>query len=414
MQNASVLRSFPAPSGAATEEPHAATLTRARTLIPLLRSKAGDGDRDARLSPIVMGAMRSAGLFRLLQPQRYGGPELEPESFFIIQAALAEGDMSAGWLQGVMGVLAFHLALFDERAQDDVWGAHPDALLACSYMPTGKATPVAGGFRLSGRWGFASGSDYCDWLMLAGSVNAETAATEAGASGAPPDLRVFLVPRADALVHDNWDTTGLRGTGSQDTTVEDAFVPEYRTHRHIDRFLGTSPGLAVNTAPLYRLPLPQLLFRTITMPAVGALRGLLDAFLDHSRARIAVTGQAVARDPVAQLVVAEVEASLDEITAMMGRNFARLMDYARRGEQAPIPQRMVYRLQATMAAERCTLLAARLFKACGASGLAKSHPFGRYLGDIAAARLHAANQYEVQGRALGASLLGVGADDTTL
>ncbi|CAN7464426.1 hypothetical protein LJR009_003990 [Bosea sp. LjRoot9] len=414
MQNASVFRSFSAPPGAATEESRAAALMRARTLIPLLRSKAADGDRDARLSPIVMDAMRSAGLFRLLQPQRYGGPELEPESFFIIQAALAEGDMSAGWLQGVMGVLAFHLALFDQRAQDDVWGEDPDALLACSYMPTGKATPVGGGFRLSGRWGFASGSDYCDWLILAGSVSAETAGQEVGAPGAPPDLRVFLVPRADALVHDNWDTTGLRGTGSQDVTVEGIFVPEHRTHRHVDRFLGTSPGLAINTAPLYRLPLPQLLFRTITMPAVGALRGFLDAFLDHSRARVAVTGQAVARDPVAQLIVAEVEASLDEITAMMGRNFARLTDYARRGEQAPIPQRMVYRLQATMAAERCTLLAARLFKACGASGLAKSHPFGRYLADIAAARQHAANQSEAQGRALGALMLGVGADDTVL
>jgi 3-hydroxy-9,10-secoandrosta-1,3,5(10)-triene-9,17-dione monooxygenase len=414
MQNASVFRSFSAPPSAATEESRAAALTRARTLIPLLRSKAGDGDRDARLSPLVMDAMRSAGLFRLLQPQRYGGPELDPETFFIIQAALAEGDMSAGWLQGVMGVLAFHLALFDERAQDDVWGEDPDALLACSYMPTGKATPVGGGFRLSGRWGFASGSDYCDWLILAGSVSAETAETAAGPSGAPPDLRVFLVPRADALVHDNWDTTGLRGTGSQDVTVDAVFVPEHRAHRHVDRFLGTSPGLAINTAPLYRLPLPQLLFRTITMPAVGALRGFLDAFLDHSRARVAVTGQAVARDPVAQLIVAEIEASLDEITAMMGRNFARLTDYARRGEQAPIPQRMVYRLQATMAAERCTLLAARLFKACGASGLAKSHPFGRYLADIAAARQHAANQNEAQGRSLGALMLGVGVEDTVL
>jgi 3-hydroxy-9,10-secoandrosta-1,3,5(10)-triene-9,17-dione monooxygenase len=361
-----------------------------------------------------MDAMRSAGLLRLLQPRRYGGLELDPETFFIVQAALAEGDMSAGWLQGVMGVLAFHLALFDERAQDDVWGEDPDALLACSYMPTGKATPVDGGFRLSGRWGFASGSNYCDWLILAGSVSTETAGTETGAPGAPPDLRVFLVPRADALVHDNWDTTGLRGTGSQDVTVEGAFVPEDRSHRHIDRFLGTSPGLAINTASLYRLPLPQLLFRTITMPAVGALRGFLDAFLDHSRARIAVTGQPVARDPVAQLVVAEVEASLDEITAIMGRNFAQLMDYACRGEQAPIPQRMVYRLQATMAAERCSLLAARLFKACGASGLAKSHPFGRYLADIAAGRQHAANQYEAQGRALGGSLLGFGTEDTVL
>ncbi|MGJ3263269.1 MAG: acyl-CoA dehydrogenase family protein [Salinarimonas sp.] len=390
-----------ASSGPATADP----VARARALLPLVRDCAGEGERDARAPDRTIAAMREAGLFRLLQPARYGGAEAAPEVFFTVQMVLSEADMSTGWLQGVMGTLAFHLALFAEAAQDDVWGADPGALLACSYMPTGAAEPVRGGVRLSGRWGFASGADHCDWLLLAGKV---------GQVDGAPDLRVFLLPRADVVIHRTWDTTGLRGTGSQDVSVTDVFVPDHRAHRHADRFAGRSPGLAVNAAPLYRLPLPQLLFRNITTPAIGALAGFLDAFLAHSRARVAVTGQAVARDPVAQQVAGETRAAIDEMAAMMRLNFARLLAHAERGEEAPVHERMLYRLQATQCAERCTLLAARLFKACGASGLSRSHPFGRYAADIAAARQHAANQVEAQARALGAALLGVGDADTVL
>lgn len=380
-------------------------IARATALLPLVRDCAAQGEREARLPDRMIAALREEGLLRLLQPARYGGEEAAPEVFFAVQAILSRADMSTGWLQGVMGTLAFHLALFPHAAQDDVWGRDADALIACSYMPTGIAEPVPGGVRLSGRWGFASGADHCDWLLLAG---------KASLADGTPDLRVFLVPRADVTIARVWDTTGLRATGSQDVEARDVFVPDHRAHRHADRFAGTSPGLAGQGNPLYRLPLPQLLFRNITTPAIGALEGFLDAFLDHSRARVAVTGQAVARDPTAQQVAGETLAAIDEMTTQMRTNFARLLAYARRGEEAPVRERMLYRLQAVGCAERCSLLAARLFKACGASGLSRAHPFGRYLADIAAARQHAASQVEAQARALGAALLDVGGEDTVL
>ncbi|KAA2244264.1 acyl-CoA dehydrogenase family protein [Salinarimonas soli] len=381
------------------------SLHTATTLVPALREGAEEGERLRRAPPRVMDALRASGLMRLLQPARYGGAQADPNEFFTVQAILASGDMSAGWVHGVMGVLAFHLALFDERAQDDVWGGRPDALLASSYMPVGRAVPVDGGFRLSGRWGFASGSDHCDWLLLGGSVS--------DGSG-PADLRVFLVPRRDAVVHDSWDSSGLRGTGSHDVSVEDAFVPVHRTHRHEDRFHNRSPGLAVNTAPLYRIPLPQLLFRSISAPAIGALQGLLEAFVDHSTSRVAVTGHPVARDPVAQLACAEAAAEIDEMLATQARNFARLAGLAGAGADAPLQERMVMRLHATMVAERCLRLAVRLFKASGASGLSRARPFGRIFADIQAGRQHAANQYEGHGRALGAAMLGIPAQDMLL
>jgi 3-hydroxy-9,10-secoandrosta-1,3,5(10)-triene-9,17-dione monooxygenase len=376
-------------------------LARARGLSSLVAAHAAAGDRDRRLPTPMIEALKQAALFRMLQPARYGGGECDPTTFLSVQAALSEVDMSTGWLHGVMGVLAFHLALFSQAAQDEVWLDDPDALLASSYMPTGKAFPIPGGFQLSGRWGFASGADHADWFLLGG-----VAADESG----QPRPMVFLVPRADVQVHDTWCTTGLRGTGSQDLSVAGRVVPEYRTHGLRDRFLGLSPGLSVNRAAIYRVPLPQLLFRVISSPAIGGLRGMLEAYLTHNGDRVTVTGAAA----VTQLACAEAAAELHEMTTMMAANFDRLLDHAQAGSEAPIPDRMIYRLQASLVTERCCRLGARLFKATGASGLSTAKPFGRFLADIQAARQHAANQYEAHGRALGAAMLGQETEDTLL
>lgn len=383
---------------------HAAVMTRAEVLCPLIDKYRAQGDCDRRIPAPLMEAMKDSGVFRLLQPQRYGGEECHPFSYFSLQAALSAFDMSSGWVQGVMGLVAFHLALFPPEAQDDVWRADPDALLASSYMPAGKAERVPGGFRLRGRWGYSSGADYADWLMLGAMVVLE---------GATPEHVVFLVPRADLQIHDTWHTIGLRATGSQDVTVDDCFIPEYRIHSIQDRFAGMSAGLKVNTAALYRIPLPQMLFRAISTPALGGLRGSLDAFLAHSRDRTAQMKKPPT-DPVAQLACAEATDAIDEMTCMMQVDLERLLAHARSGHEGSIRERMIIRLRTTSVTERCCALSQRLFKASGASGLSVEKPLGRILADLQAARQHAANQYESHGRALGALLQGVELEDTLL
>ncbi|MEE3624949.1 acyl-CoA dehydrogenase family protein [Nitrospirillum sp. BR 11752] len=379
----------------------AAILDRAHQLLPLIDSLKVEGERERRAPAALIDAIRQAGLFRLLQPRRYGGAECHPATFFAVQAALSAGDMSIGWLQGVMGMVAFHLALLPVEAQDDVWRDDPLALLASSYMPAGKATRVPGGFRLSGRWGFSSGADHADWFMLGAMAALE---------GDTPEHVIFLVPRADVRIHDTWDTIGLRGTGSHDVSVEDRFVPAHRRHGVQERFLTGGPGLAVNPAPLYRIPLPQMLFRAISTPALGGLRGMLDAFIEHNRRR----GTGPLTDPVAQLACGETAVELDEMTRTLEGNFERMLDHARQGGDAPIADRMLYRVQATSVVERCDRLARRLFKAAGASALSVANPLGPICADIQAARQHAANQYEVYGRTLGAHLFQLDVKDTLL
>ncbi len=159
-------------------------------MIPTLKARS-DSATAARCLPIeTIRDMRDAGFFRVLQPRRFGGFELDPQTFFDIQMTLAEGCMSTGWVYGVVGVHPFQLARFDPRAQEDVWGKDDTTLLSSSYQPVGRVERLEGGYRLSGRWGFSSGCDHCNWVLLGALIPALEV-------GAPPEMRTFLLPRSD-------------------------------------------------------------------------------------------------------------------------------------------------------------------------------------------------------------------------
>ena len=247
-------------------------LAAAREMVPILTRRAADAERNRSIPAETIDEFKQAGLFRVIQPKRFGGYELDPGTFFDIQMTLAEGCMSSGWVYGVVAVHNWQLALFDPRAQDDVWAKDSSILIASSYMPKGQVERVEGGFRFSGRWGFSSGVDHARWLFLGGLVPSKNGVH---------DYRTFLVPCSDATINDNWHTVGLKGTGSKEVVVEGAFVPEYRTHRAMDGFLGTSPGLSVNPAALYRLPFGQIFVRAVSSASIGALQGALNAFRDY-------------------------------------------------------------------------------------------------------------------------------------
>jgi 3-hydroxy-9,10-secoandrosta-1,3,5(10)-triene-9,17-dione monooxygenase len=305
--------------------------------------------------------------------------------------------MSTAWVYGVVGVHPWMMAQMEDRAAQDLWGEDDTTLVSSSLMPAGALTRVAGGFRLSGRWKFSSGCQHCGWAFLG--VNA------ARDPAAPPDRCVLLVPRRDYQIVDTWHVSGLRATGSHDIVVKDAFVPEHRMLQFIDTFRGEAPGLRVNTAPLYRLPFGQIFVRGVSTAALGALKGMLEAFLRYGAARVG-RGGATAADPVAQLAVAETAAAIDEMKTVLMRDFRTLADHAQRGALPPLELRMEYKLHSALVAERCSQLAARLFRATGGIGIYAEQPFGRVLADINAGRQHISNQFEQIGRACGAVLFG--------
>src|SRR6185312_8263330 len=243
-------------------------VARARALIPHISASAADARQARRVSEPVIAQIEKAGLFRILQPARWGGYEMKPETFYDVLIALAEGDMSVGWIYGVLGVHPWLMGLMDERAVQDVWGDDDSVRLCSSLMPVGKAEKADGGFRLSGHWRFSSGCHYAEWALLGGAVQ--------GGDGAPPDIRLFMVPRAEYRVVDVWRVSGLCATGSDDILVDHVFVPEHRTRRMIDNLQCVGAGQAVNRSPLYRIPFGQIFFRGVSSPAIGALQAMLD------------------------------------------------------------------------------------------------------------------------------------------
>ncbi|RQR41427.1 acyl-CoA dehydrogenase family protein [Burkholderia sp. Bp9142] len=379
----------------------AATLiARAEALAPTLAGRAAQADAQGRIPAETIADMQDAGFFKVLQPKRYGGYELDPQAFFDIQMALARGCMSTAWVYGVVGVHNWQLALFDARAQQDVWGKDPATLIASTYMPVGRVSPVDGGFRLSGHWKFSSGSELCEWVFLGALVPPAVA-------GQPPEYRTFLLPKSDYRIQQDWDVLGLRATGSHDIVVDDVFVPAYRTHKAIDGMMGTSPGLAVNDAPLFRLPFAQIFVRAVCTSCIGALQGALDDFTGYAATRVSAnSGAKTTDDPGAQSACANAAVAIDEMTVLLKRNFAELMASVTGGPAVSIERRVHFRYQSAQVAERCAQAANALLRYAGGNGIYHRNPLVRRFLDLHAARAHYANNVDRFGQNLGAVMLG--------
>jgi 3-hydroxy-9,10-secoandrosta-1,3,5(10)-triene-9,17-dione monooxygenase len=374
---------------------------RARELVPVLAARAAEADALRRVPDQTIADFQEAGFFRMLQPERWGGLEVDPGTFFNVQMMIASACPSSAWVLGVVGVHSWQLALFAERAQAEVWGDDRSTLISSSYAPTGKIVRAEGGYRVSGRWSFSSGCDHCGWVFLGGMVPPE-------AEGKPPEMRTFLLPRSDYRIDDTWHVAGLKATGSNDIVVEDAFVPEHRTHRLIDGYKRKSPGNALNTAPLYRLPFGQIFVRSVSTSAIGAAQGALDAYRAVAEKRIAASdGARVVEDVATQMVCARAAAVIDEVQLVLHRNIDDMMARVRAGEDIPIDRRVQYRYDSANAVVKCAGVVDELFTQSGGRAIFLSSPILRYFLDVHAARAHYANNPDKPGRNLGGVMLGL-------
>jgi 3-hydroxy-9,10-secoandrosta-1,3,5(10)-triene-9,17-dione monooxygenase len=387
---------------------HDDLVARARALIPALLERGPRQDEARRILDETMADLHAAGLFRILQPRCWGGYEMDPETFFAVQMALAEGDVSVAWVYGILSVHSFHLALFDRQAATDVWGADDRALVASPYAP-GSAVPVDGGYVLNGHWRFSSGCEHCEWIFLGGVIDRGSPITNFHEA----DYRAFLLPRADFRIVDTWRTTGLKGTGSHDIVVENAFIPEHRTHRMSDAAAGTNPGLGCDNL-LYRYPYWQLFLRAVSTAAIGGLQGMVDAFVRYGSARTASSGQRTAGDPDATLALAEAVAAIAEMKGTLEHNFVRMGVAASGGEPLSEQERRLFKFQAATVPRRCIALATDLFAAAGGSGVFADQPFGRFHNDLLAMGNHFANQYRPVGRKWGEAMMGLPNHDPVL
>src|SRR5258706_1150790 len=225
-----------------------ATLVQAaHDLQPVLRERAAEADKRRTLPEATIQDLHRTGLFRVLQPQRWGGAELDFGIYVEIGAILAAGCASSAWVWANLVSHHWMLAYWPEPAQTELWTQDPDMLIGSALVfPAGQATPVDGGYTISGRWPFSSGIDHSSWIMVGAMVARD---------GKPPESRFFLVPPQAYAVIDTWHTTGLRGTGSRDVTAKDWFVPEHLTLGALSTRDRSAPGCAVNPAPVFQIPM---------------------------------------------------------------------------------------------------------------------------------------------------------------
>src|SRR4051812_12688047 len=312
-------------------------LERVRSLLPALAERARRCEELRRLPDETFADFQELGLLRALQPKRHGGYELDPGVFYRAVTEIAAVCGSSGWVFGVLGAHNWHLGILSPQAQEDVWGKDDSAQLSTSIAPTGTVERVSGGFRLSGRWSFSSGCDFCEWVVLGGVAPPME-------EGAPTDVRTYLLPRSDYAIDDNWHVMGLCGTGSKDIVVEDAFVPEYRTHSYLDAFHLRNPGTAVNDGPLYRIPFGAMFPNSIASPAIGVAMGALKVFQQQAQARMNLRdGSRVAEDPAMQIRLAESAAEIDGAYDRIRGNFQEMYSLACAGEEIPLARRARYR-----------------------------------------------------------------------
>ena len=361
-------------------------LETARGMIPALKSRAKACVEGRDVPAETIAELKDAGLFRILQPRRWGGYEMHPNDFFEVQKALAQGCMSTGWMYGVVGCHPYELALFHDEAQQEVWGSDTSVLVSSSYQPVGKVTPVEGGYRLSGQWGFSTGSIHCDWVLLGAMVPPSQ-------EGGPPDMRTFLLPRSDYRIdREAWRVFGLQGTGSHDIIVEDVFVPEYRTHRAIDGFMCDNPGQAENSGALYRLPWAQVFTRSVSTAAFGGARAAVNAAIAIMKDRVSTnTGKASKADPMLHAAIAKAHAQILEMEQTLRLSFDDLMSLAEEGREIPMQKRALYAYQSSTVVRRLAELVDGMVQLLGGRAVYTSSAIIQPWLDLNAARAHVAN-----------------------
>jgi 3-hydroxy-9,10-secoandrosta-1,3,5(10)-triene-9,17-dione monooxygenase len=358
--------------------------------LPLIARLGAQGRTDRQIASEAIDALKESGFMRALLPKRWGGLEVTPQEFFRANLEIAAQDMSTAWVAGVVAVHAFQLAIMDHQALDDVYSDDPNTLISSSYNPVGAVVePCDGGFMLSGRWGWSSGSGHCSWVLLGGVVPGD-------------DYRTFLVPRADYQIEDTWFVYGLQGTGSNDIVIDaPVFVPEHRTHKRLDGF----NCVHAQDNPMYGLPWAQMFVRVVSTPAIGAARHALETFVTKAAAS-STDPTKLQGDTDITRRVAETRKDIDQAEVMLFQNFDVMMGRVAAGEPIDMLDRVRHRYQASIVIDDMSRAVDRLFEVAGGRSVFDGAAIQDIWRDIRVARAHVANNPTSFARNLGAMQLG--------
>jgi alkylation response protein AidB-like acyl-CoA dehydrogenase len=362
-----------------------------RSILPRLAATSQESDLQRRLTDDAANALRESGLARMITPKRFGGYELSPSAHIWACAEIGNVCSSASWVLMVCVAHDYIIGRFSDECQREVYEGDADNLVAGSLAPQGVITRVEGGFRLTGRWQFGSGCDHSPWFIVGTKL----------ANPGPDDYVIHhvMVPRSDMILDDTWKTLGMRGTGSKDLVVNDAFIPEHRAVPTHPTFLGIGPH---SKSPVYRLSVYSGLPAMLSGSVLGMAEAGVKAFVAATATRTTPYGVVKAANPSMQKRVAESTAEVAAARRLledMCDRFDALMEI----DQAPMSakDRIQMRWDAAYVVELCRRAIERLYASSGAHGIYEGNPVQRAYRDINTACHHAVIDFDTVSAAMG-------------
>jgi alkylation response protein AidB-like acyl-CoA dehydrogenase len=383
---------------AGTGIPSSAELVdRVRELQPLIRQNAAQGEQDRRVTQEVIDAIAAAGLFKIAQPRRYDGYETSMRTMLDVSAALGEADGGTAWVVTLLNVCAWMIGTYPQQAQDDVWGANPGALVSGVLAPTAEARKVEGGYQVTGRWFWNSGSWHADWAVLGIPVTDD--------AGEVVDQGLALIPRADLDLEETWFVAGMKSTGSNCLIARDVFVPAHRIVS-VPPAIEGHYGTEHTDETFYQSAFVPILALVLVGPQLGLGRAALEIVKEKAAKKpISYTFYTTQADSVAfQLQIAEAAMLLDTAHLHAYRAADDIDQAAARGTYPDFITRARVRADTGWVVEHVTRAIDILLSAHGAGSFADANPLQRIWRDSSVAARHAVVlpvvSYEVYGKAL--------------
>jgi alkylation response protein AidB-like acyl-CoA dehydrogenase len=365
----------------------------AHDLAELIEANADDGERIRRLPLATVKELNDAQLLRMCVPSAYGGPEVDPVTMVEVIEAVAHSDGAAGWCTMIASTTSSMASLLPEVAAREIYG-DPTSITGGVFAPNGKgvATSVDGvdGFSVSGRWAWGSGTQHCRWVL-------------GGALCDDGTFRLCWFPQSEVTFHDTWYTTGMRGSGSLDYSVADAFVP-------VERTIQPAVTRPVVSTPLSQFPNFTLLAAGVSAVGLGVARRALDELVDLAQGKKPqYSSKTLAQSSFTQVELARAEAELRAARAFLLGELVSAWDTAVAGEEVTVEARTGIRLAATHAAAVGARVADTAFTLAGGTAVYDSSVLGRCLRDAHVVTQHIQTAPKLN-ETIGKLLLGLDVD----
>jgi len=373
-----------------------AFVRQAAELVPVLRERAPQAEALRCVPQETIDDLGRADLLRVPVPERFGGCGLDVDLIPSVAAELGRGCGSTAWCYGIWTAGNWAVGMYPMQAQEEYWATGANTLCANSLNPAGatSVTAVAGGYRLSGQWDFASGCDAATWVLVMGA--------------GPAGVLMFLVPRSDFAIHDTWFVSGLRGTGSKDIVIHDAFVPAHRVLPATDMQEARTPGRVIHDTANYRIPSFSASGYALAAPLVGMAQGAVETFqasMQHQAS--APRGGQMAQLTGVQVRLAEATMEVEAARLIMQHDMHAILARARRDAMPTLEERLRTRRNQAYVVTLCVRAVNRLFAGSGGHALFDASPLQRFHRDVHAASHHAALSWDTLSEQYGRVLLGL-------